>query len=363
MKETADILIFGTGSFAARIIFDIAATASEPVTVAVAGRQPARLAWLRTAGHARAAIFERPVRISTRIVDITSADAAAEVIATVKPIVIVQAASTQGGAVISTRGNAWSELVADGGLSATAVFQTLLSSRVARGLSATGHRAFFVNCCYADVANSLIAALGLPITTGVGNVSILSNMFAGDLDPRNGHKVKVLAHYQAIGIFRRPPDDRAGPIPRVWIDEHEIDDVRSRFRSVRLTPEPVIDISGASGVPMMLAMAADAPWAGHAPGPLGLPGGYPVKFADGVLALDLPAAVSRDEAVQWNAAFEERNGLVIESHGRARYTGVLRDRLAVYSSSLAGGFDVRDLENVFTEMARLRNRLIQTASS
>jgi hypothetical protein len=62
-------------------------------------------------------------------------------------------------------------------------------------------------------ANSLIAALGLPITTGVGNVSILSNMFAGDLDPRNGHKVKVLAHYQAIGIFRRPRTTARGPFP------------------------------------------------------------------------------------------------------------------------------------------------------
>ena len=204
MKETADILIFGTGSFAARILFDIAATASNPVTVVVAGRQSSRLAWLRTAGHARAAIFERPVQIGTRIADVTGADAAAEVIAAVKPTVIVQAASAQGGSVIATQGNAWSKLVTDGGLSATAVFQTLLSSRVARGLAATGHGAFFVNCCYADVVNSLIAALGLPITTGVGNVSILSNMFAGVLDQQNGPKVKVLAHYQTIGIFRRP---------------------------------------------------------------------------------------------------------------------------------------------------------------
>ena len=363
MKETADILIFGTGSFAARILFDIAATASNPVTVVVAGRQSSRLAWLRTAGHARAAIFERPVRIGTRIADVTGADAAAEVIAAVKPTVIVQAASAQGGSVIATQGNAWSKLVTDGGLSATAVFQTLLSSRVARGLAATGHGAFFVNCCYADVVNSLIAALGLPITTGVGNVSILSNMFAGVLDQQNGHKVKVLAHYQTIGIFRRPPNDRAGPAPRVWIDEHEVDDVCARFRVVQLTPEPVIDISGASGVPMMLAMAAGAPWTGHAPGPLGLPGGYPVKFAGSVLALDLPAAVTRDEAVHWNAAFEERNGLVVESNGRARYTGVLRDRLAAYSSSLADGFDVLDLESVFTEMAQLRNRLIEMPAS
>src|SRR4051794_1530883 len=45
----ADILIFGTGNFAGRIALDLAATASEPVTVALAGRNRERLDWLRTA--------------------------------------------------------------------------------------------------------------------------------------------------------------------------------------------------------------------------------------------------------------------------------------------------------------------------
>ena len=58
----ADILIFGTGNFAGRIALDLAATASEPVTVAIAGRNRERLDWLRTAGNARAALFGRPAR-------------------------------------------------------------------------------------------------------------------------------------------------------------------------------------------------------------------------------------------------------------------------------------------------------------
>ena len=260
------------------------------------------------------------MRISTRIADVTGADAAAEVIAAVKPTVIVQAASAQGGAVIATQGNAWSKLIADGGLSATAVFQTLLSSRVARGLGATGHEAFFVNCCYADVVNSLIAALGLPITTGVGNVSILSNMFAGDLDQQNGHKVKVLAHYQTIGVSAAPRTTARAPSPVSGsMSMKSTTCVRaSELFSSHQSPSSILSARAASDD------------AGHGSrctvdrscaGPLGLSGGYPVKFAGGVLALDLPAALTRDDAVHWNAAFEERNGLVVESHGRARYTG------------------------------------------
>src|SRR5207244_13135634 len=58
----ADILIFGTGNFAGRIALDLATTASEPVKIVIAGRNVERLNWLRTAGNARAALFNRPAR-------------------------------------------------------------------------------------------------------------------------------------------------------------------------------------------------------------------------------------------------------------------------------------------------------------
>lgn len=356
----ATILLFGTGQFAARILFDIAATARHPVQVVVAGRSAPRLAWLKTAGHARAAMFERPVRIATTTADIGSAEAAAEVIAAARPSVVVQAASEQAGAVISAKGNAWAKLVAEGGLSTTAVFQALLSSRVARGLRQSGVAAQLINCCFADVVNGIIAAQGLPVASGIGNVAILSNAFAGHLGPGAG-KLQVLAHYQTIGAFRMPPASRSGPMPRVWIDGEEIADVKDRFAEIQLTPEPVIDISGASGAPMMVAMASGTRWTGHVPGPAGLAGGYPVHFDGSALALDLPAGLSLDAAIAWNAQFEARNGLVVEGT-RARYTGILQDRLRVLSADLAAGFDVAELETVYLAMRGLRSRLIETAA-
>ena len=69
-------------------------------------------------------------------------------------------------------------------------------------------------------------------------------------------RLKVLAHYQNLAPFRRrPPDARSGRPPRVWIDDEEVADVYRRFADVQLTREPAIEISGASGVPLMLAMA------------------------------------------------------------------------------------------------------------
>lgn len=356
MSDThADILIFGTGNFAGRIALDLAATASEPVTVAIAGRNRDRLDWLRTAGNARAALFGRTARFVSHQVDLSVPDAAVTALAAVEPKVVVQAASFQTGNVISNQDNAWTKLVAEGGLSATAVLQAPLSVEVARAVKAVRPQAYFINCCFPDVVNPLIAALDLPITSGIGNIAILSNAFAGVLG--DAGRLKVLAHYQNLAAWRAPPETRRGRSARVWIDGEEVADVYSRFAGVRLTREPAIEISGPSGVPLMLAMATGKEWSGHMPGPKGLPGGYPVTFSDGRLDLDLPAMLSRNAAIAWNLSYEEESGLVVSRDGRATYTGVLHERLAAFSAKIADGFHVRDLADACGAMSDLRSRL------
>src|SRR5215469_3385 len=146
LADKLDILVLGTGSFAARIVFDLAAAASRPITVAIAGRNPARLAWLKTAANARAVLFGRPAAFVTRTIDLMVHDDVVALISQDRPTVIVQAASSQASSVISARGDAWSKLVVESGLSATAVFQALLSTRVARALRDTGIDCHFINC-------------------------------------------------------------------------------------------------------------------------------------------------------------------------------------------------------------------------
>lgn len=349
----ADILIFGSGGFAARIAFDIAATAREPVGVAIASRNAARLSWLRTAGNARATLFGTPARFAAIECDLDRADEAARVIAACQPKVVMQAASAQTSQVIRTGSDGWARLIAEGGLSASAPFQALLTLRVARAIP-TGVP--FVNGCFPDVVNAMVAAAGLPVACGTGNVAILSTAMQGHLGP-DAPRVQVLAQYQCLSPFRTPPASRPGKTPpRVWLDGAEVGDVFDRFAALQLTTEPAIEISGASGVPLLLAMAAGRPWSGHVPGPHGLPGGYPVRWTGTVLDLDLPEGITRTEAVAWNAAFERRNGMVVED-GIARPTGMLRDRLRALSPALAEGFAVRDLETALPDWAALRARL------
>ncbi|MBL8698642.1 MAG: hypothetical protein JNK67_09735 [Alphaproteobacteria bacterium] len=357
MSTRPDIVIFGSGPFAARILFDAAATAAAPVTIMVAGRNRDRLAWLRTAGNARAVLFGRPVRVVERAIDLMDADATAALLDAARPAVVVQGASAQSASVIARQGDAWSRLVAEGGLSTTAVFQALMSTRVARAVAAVSPTTRLINCCFPDVVNGMIAGAGAPVLCGLGNIAILSNAFAGEAGLATPGAVRVLAHYQTLAAWRRPPAARSGPAPRVWLEDREVDDAFARFAPVQLTPEPAIEISGASGVPLALAIAARQDWRGHVPGPHGLPGGYPVRLGGGELSLDLPSGVAREEAVAWNARFEQENGLVVTPGGAVRYTGRLEAALRRVSPDLAAGFALADLESVHVAMAALRARL------
>jgi hypothetical protein len=359
MHRDCDILIFGTGSFAQRIACDLAATATKPLRIDIAGRNAVRLAWIRTAAQARADMFARPVRIVTHPIDLALDVATDRLLEDNRPAVIVQAASLQTASVIAGAGNAWTRLVAEGGLSATAVFQAVLTARVARAAQQVLPARHLINCCFPDVANGIVTAMGVPVTCGIGNIAILAHAFAGLLQGKPKPRLQMLCHYQNIAPWRRAPAERSGPAARVWLDGAEIADIYTRFADVQLTPEPVIDISGASGVTLMLAMAHREDWTGHVPGPHGLPGGYPVTLRSGRLDLDLPTGLDRAAAIAWNSRYESENGLIVDAKGHARYTGRLHERLKEESPDLAAGFNARDLEDVWRAMVGLRDRMLK----
>lgn len=354
---TCDILLAGTGLFAARIAFDLAATATEPLRVVIAGRNAARRDWLVVAANARSTIFATPARFFDESVDLLAPGEAERLVARLAPRVIVQAASSQPSAVISRRGDAWSRLVALGGLSATALTQAQITMAMARANSRSGAGAAFVNCAFPDVVNAIVAAEGHAVLCGVGNVAILSNVFASTLDVDPG-RLKTLAHYQTLASFRRPPAQREGRPPRVWIDGDEVRDVFARFEGVKLTPEPVIDVSGASGVPLLRALCTGRIWRGHAPGPGGLSGGYPVIVADGRAELDLPKSLTREEAIAWNASFESANGLTVSHDGRIRFHGLLQELLRARAPDIAAGFSIEDLDAATSRLNELRETMM-----
>ncbi|TVR09301.1 MAG: hypothetical protein EA385_07530 [Salinarimonadaceae bacterium] len=356
MANQSDIVIFGTGAFASRIVFDLAIVAPRPVSVLLVGRDAARLAWMKTAALARASMFGRPLSVAVERREAFTTPVVTEILDAARPKVVVNTASMQGARKSPPRADGWSRLIAAAGLGVSTLLQTRISMDVARAMGAAPG-AHFINCCYPDVVNPILAAAGLPITSGFGNVAILEHAFAGALGP--GHEeLRLLAQHAALSAFRREPAQRVGAAPlRVWLGAREIDDVYDRFAGVKLTEEPAIDVSGASGIPFLLALTFGAAWRGHLPGPNGLPGGYPVRLADGRLDLDLPEGLSAQEAVSWNRAFEEGNGVRVGPDGHVRYAGKVREAISAVSPELAEGFALSSFDDAFEAMSALRRRL------
>ena len=88
-------------------------------------------------------------------------------------------------------------------------------------------------------------------------------------------------------------------------------------------PGPVYNvITAASALPVLGALLPGAgPRRFSAPGPQGLPGGYPVKIGQDGVALDLPGSVSLDQAVAFNQRLGALDGVAgIGTDGAVRFT-------------------------------------------
>jgi len=161
-----------------------------------------------------------------------------------------------------------------------------------------------VNCSYPDVTHPVLAAQGLSPTIGIGNVGMILAIVRSALRDRLRSPlpgvVRVVGHHAHVtsAILARPPAPGI-PRPRVYLGEEGRPAHAWVFRGQPLHSDQSLNgLTAASALPLITALLPG----GHsirtsAPGPLGLPGGYPVLLQDGRLELDLPRRLTLNAAV------------------------------------------------------------------
>lgn len=358
-----DLVVTGTGAFASRLCLDLAVVATRPFTVGVCGREGesrARADWLCGTANARAALFNRAVTFEALTLRWDATDALAETISTTRPGLIVHSATLQSPWDVANKtGSQWADLVeAAGGFGFTAPLQAVLALRLARAAKDAGHPAKLVNACYPDLVNRILVARGLSPTCGAGNVAILAAYFADALGERRPGTVRVLAHHHHLAAFFKPAAERQGVAPRVWLDGKELSSVYRRFARVHLQRKPAMAaLAGASAIPLLLALLGHQDCVGHAPGPLGRAGGYPVAVRQGVLTLDLPPDISVEEAELWLEQFGAHEPVTLSQDDRLEFSDQAREVLRPHAPDLIDGFHVDDLEVACEDLIRLRQRM------
>lgn len=354
--KACDILISGTGYYAEIMLADLAAKAETPLSVVIAGRNQGRIKWLVEACRARAANFGTSISFAGAALGSSSAASIAETLSQVSPGIVVQSASAQSPWRVDNNESDWARLVAQAGFGLTIAFNSLLSFRTATALKQAGLGGHFVNTCYPDGVNQVLAQAGLPITTGVGNIAIFSAVIGGRLPLEQRPDLRVLAHHRHIVEWRKPPSQRAGSPVRAWVGRQELGDVDGMTADIQLPHRELNMISSANAVPVLLALAGEGARRVHVPGPGGRTGGYPVVADKSGVVLDLPPGVSEGEAIAWNAQFEEADGVSIRD-GRVIYAERVRSLLAQHSPELAKGFRVTEVEEAAAALDELRSRM------
>lgn len=354
--RTCDILISGTGYYAEIMLGDLAAVARTPLHIVVGGRNRERLKWLVEACRARTQIYGTRATFDSVLLDSSSADALMEPLGALRPKVVVQSASMQSPWKVDNNSSDWSRLVSAAGFGITIAFHSLLAFRTSTAIKKLGLNSHFVNTCYPDGVNQVIAAAGLPLTTGVGNIGIFSAVIGGRLPFEQRAQLRVLAHHHHIVQWRKPGTERTGAPVRAWIGDEEIADVDGMTRDVQLPYRDLNLISGACAVPVLLALAGEGKRRVHVPGPHGLTGGYPVMADETGVTLDLPKGLTREEAIAWNQQFEVEDGVSVRN-GRVVYSERAQELLRKHSPDLAAGFAVGDVEAAAAELAALRESM------
>ncbi|TFY86473.1 hypothetical protein DYL59_22080 [Pseudomonas kairouanensis] len=192
-----------------------------------------------------------------------------------------------------------------------------------QAVKASGIKAKTVNAAFPDAVNPILARVGLAPDIGVGNVANLIPAvrfaIARLLEcPPGDVQVRLYAqHYFSHYV------PRAGLPPRA--SYRLLYEVRNRPQVPRLPAEAIFStvktefrrlggvdgqfLTACSAVTVIEGLCSPTPVLVHAPGPLGLPGGYPVWLHDGQVEVQFSDACPQDEAVRINTICQSQDGI------------------------------------------------------
>ncbi|MEN3376960.1 MAG: hypothetical protein V7604_2315 [Hyphomicrobiales bacterium] len=280
-------------------------------------------------------------------IDLMETERTAELIARLRPDVIFNATTLHSWWVITQLPpNAYRRLDRARAAPRTPM-HLVLARRLMKAVRQAGVKSAVVNASYPDVVNAVLAGEGLAPTVGIGNVSNavpgirlaaahLLKCDVSDVDVRFFAQHYVSYRMPSTGSTEGAPYHltiyhKGREVPADSLDHRAIFAlVADRFRRVKGLPGQSVTASSATAV--LRALADRATRVVHAPGPLGLVGGYPVRFADRSAEIALPPGLSLEAAIDINRRCQRFDGVErVDADGTVHFTqetiGIMREEL------------------------------------
>ncbi|MFK3795239.1 MULTISPECIES: hypothetical protein [unclassified Pseudomonas] len=247
----------------------------------------------------------------------------AETLARIKPDIILNCATLQSWRVITQLPKEAFDALDQAQLGPWLPMHLAPAYALMRAVKRACPKALVVNAAFPDAVNAVLFKVGMAPDVGVGNIA--------NLVPATRCAIARLARCEPLRVCVKLVGQhhfshvvpRYGLPPQVpfdlsyWIDGQECSDefnadeifgsVADHFR--RLGGVDGQYLTAMSAVSVLENLFANEEVHVHAPGPHGLPGGYPVKVGMGQVLLGLPYGLRREEAIAINEAGQRQDGI------------------------------------------------------
>lgn len=343
------VAVIGCGSLASATSYALAANEPVAAEVVVVGRRPQAADQVSTIANIKSFHAGRELRFRPAYAEVGTTDLN-RLLDDLRPDGVLLCASHQSPWERRSAPSAWTGLLDRAGFGATLPLQADLARLVGRAAERAG--AWFINACLPDLVNPLLHQLEVPVLCGVGNVATLAAAAQQALDCPDAGRLALLAHH----VHLHPPPPGV-PEARLWQDGRPVPEVGPLLAPVRALDRVALNqVTGDTAARVVATMLSGGELDTHLPGPLGLPGGYPVRLQDRTVRLRLPDGVTLDNAIALQQAWSRHDGAMVTG-GRVTLGEPAAAALGPHLPYLTDGFAAADTARVCTDLLDLRERL------
>jgi len=314
-------------------------------------------------------------KIELEVADVFDVDRVAGIIRKANPDAILNTASLQSWWVVYQLPEKYLDPIHEACIGPWLPMHLAPSIRVMQAVKLANCPAKVVSLPFPDAVNPILKTMNLAPTVGAGNldelVPPLQFYVAQKLGvPPQAVDIYFIGHHfhnDAVLGFRSL---RGSPYYlKIIVDGRDVTDQfpaeESFLASTQVWPEGKADSSiiASSAVKNVLAILNDSDLRTHAPGPSGLPGGYPVRLSAHGADVVLPVDITLEEAVAINVEAQRHDGIEsIAEDGTVVFTeksyGIMKDIMGYDCRKLS----VQDVDEAAKELKKAFSQLWEKAN-
>ena len=253
--------------------------------------------------------------------DVNDIDSTSAILRNECPDLVVNATTLQSWWVIGSQlsEGAYVRLL-DAGLGPWIPMHLTLTHKLMQAIQKSGIAANVVSTSFPDAVNCILSKINLSPTVGVGNFDLLIPRVKKAVSDKLGiplNEVTVFMlghHYHDVRVEEFGTTGGAPYFLRILVGDRDVTKGVGAEKML-LAPIPTPPLTGSdsqvasSAVKNILAIVNDTGELTHAPGPQGLPGGYPVRLDAQGAHVVVPEGLTLEEAIQINEEAQKYDGI------------------------------------------------------